>query len=297
MYKLIPVCQHGYLTGKSCVTNLLEALDHIGSSLNHGEQTDLVYLDMSKAFDKVSHNQLIYKLHEAGFSGNLLRWFRSYLSKRHQRVTVLGATSEELPVTSGVPQGSILGPVLFLLYVSDLPQAISNCRVTMYADDTKISRQIKNSEDASLLQSDLNNLQIWSAASGLVFNATKCKVMSVTRKINPVLTTYKLANIELEKTEDERDLGVWTTNNLTWNKQVFAQAGRANKLLGYLKRNTIYITGVSIRRTLYFGLIRPHLGYAIQAWAPQFVQLISKLERIQRRATRFILNMPYSSDV
>ncbi|CAB3982691.1 Hypothetical predicted protein [Paramuricea clavata] len=131
LYKSIPACQHGYLTGKSCVTNLLEALDHVGSLLDHGEQIDLVYLDMSKAFDMVSHNRLIQKLYKAGFSGNLLKWFRSYLSERRQRVTVMGATSDELPVTSGVPQGSILGPVFFLLYVSDLPKLISNSRATM----------------------------------------------------------------------------------------------------------------------------------------------------------------------
>jgi hypothetical protein len=295
--KSIPACQHGYLTGKSCVTNLLEALDHVGSLLDHGEQIDLVYLDMSKAFDMVSHNRLIQKLYKAGFSGNLLKWFRSYLSERRQRVTVMGATSDELPVTSGVPQGSILGPVFFLLYVSDLPKSISNSRATMYADDIKMGRQIRNLEDTNLLQSDLDSLQTWSVASGLVFNATKCKAMSVTRKIKAVSTTYRLTDTDLEKIEEERDLGVWTTNKLTWNKQVSEQAGKANKLLGYIKRNTIYIKGVSIRRTLYLGLIRPHLGYATQVWAPQFVQLIGKLERIQRRATRYILSIPYSSNV
>ena len=114
-----------------------------------------------------------------------------------------------------------------------------------------MGRQIRNLQDTNLLQSDLDSLQTWSVASGLVFNATKCKAMSVTRKIKAVSTTYRLTDTDLEKIEDERDLGVWTTNKLTWNKQVSEQAGKANKLLGYIKRNTIYIKGISIRRTLY----------------------------------------------
>ena len=126
LYQVISPKKHGFCTGRSCITNLLEALDHIGSLLDSGSQVDTIYLDMSKAFDKVSHRRLVHKLLQAGFSGNLLNWFCSYLSSRRQRVTVLGATSEDLPVTSGVPQGSILGPALLLLYVNDLPEVISS---------------------------------------------------------------------------------------------------------------------------------------------------------------------------
>ena len=142
LYQVISRKQHGFCTGRSCVTNLLEALDHIGSLLDSGSQVDTIYLDMSKAFDKVSHRRLVQKLIQACFGGNLLNWFCSYLSSRRQRVTVLGATSEDLPVTSGVPQGSILGPALFLLYVNDLPEVISSSsRVLMFADDTKYSER------------------------------------------------------------------------------------------------------------------------------------------------------------
>ena len=123
LYQVISPKQHGFCTGISCVTNLLEALDHTGSLLDSGSRVDTIYLDMSKAFDKVIHRRLVHKLIQAGFGGNLLNWFCSYLSSRRQRVTVLGATSEDLPVASGVPQGSILGPAPFLLYVNDLPKS------------------------------------------------------------------------------------------------------------------------------------------------------------------------------
>ena len=128
-----------------------------------------------KAHDKVSHGRLVHTLIQAGFGGNLLNWFCSYLSGRRYRVTVLGATSEDLPVTSGVPQGSILGPAFFLLYVNDLPEVISSSsRVLMIADDTKIFREIKTLGDASSLREDLGKLATWSQSSGLLFNEAKC---------------------------------------------------------------------------------------------------------------------------
>ena len=171
LYHVISLKQHGFCTGRSRVTNLVEALDHIGSLLDSGSQVDTIYLDMSKAFDKVSHRRLVHKLIQVGFGGNLLTWFCSYLSGRYQPVTVLSATSDKLPVTSGVPQGSILGPALFLLYVNDFPEVVSSSsRVFMFADDTKIFREIKTLDDAFSLQKDLGKLATWSYSSGLLFN-------------------------------------------------------------------------------------------------------------------------------
>ena len=187
LYQVISLKQHGFCTGRSCVTNLLEALDHIGSLLDGGTQVDTIYLNMSKAFDKVSHRCLVHKLIRAGFGGNLFNWFGSYLSSRPQYVTVLGATSEDLPVTSGVPQGSILRQALFLSHVNNLPEVISSSsRVLMFADDIKIFREIKTLGDAS---PDLGKLATWSQSSGLLFNEAKGKAQHITRKTKPILSS------------------------------------------------------------------------------------------------------------
>ena len=143
LIQIINNCQHGFLRGKSYVTNLLEVLDYTGRILDNGGQVDTIYLDMSMAFDRISHRKLINKLKNCGCGGSLLKWFASYLTGRRQRVTVFGATSNSLPISSGVPQGFMLGPVLFLLYVNDLPDSVSTSQVAMFADDTKLFSTIK----------------------------------------------------------------------------------------------------------------------------------------------------------
>ena len=149
-------CQHGFIRGKLCTSNLLEVLDHVGSLLDDGKQVDMIYIDMSKALDMVNHGCLLQKLHEFGFGGSLLQWFSSYLMVRYQHVTVLGETSDTLPVSSRIPQDFILGPMLFLIYVNNLPELVLTSCVAMLADDTKIYKQINSQEDATYLQADLH---------------------------------------------------------------------------------------------------------------------------------------------
>ena len=295
LYGLVNECQHGFLIGKSCVTNLIEALDYIGSVLDKGGQIDTIYLDMSKAFDKVDHGLLITKLRGMGISGSFLQWLTNYLTDHQQRVTVLGETSDTIPVTSGVPQGSLLGPVLFLLFVNDLPETVISSKTSMYADDTKVFKAIEVPEDALALQADLTSVSRWSTGSGLQFNGEKCHVQSITRKKSPVISTYTINGVPLKSTRCERDLGVRVSSDLIWKEQVMGQAAHAMKLLGYIRRNTRSINSTSIRKSMYLALVRPHIGYATQIWAPQSIDLILKLERIQRRASRYILNLPFSS--
>ncbi|CAB4027594.1 Hypothetical predicted protein [Paramuricea clavata] len=203
----INTSQHGFIPGRSCTTQLVEVLNSIGSLLDSGKQTDVIFMDMSKAFGKVSHAALIAKLERYNISGSLLDWFSSYLYNRRQRVTTLGATSSEKTVSSGVPQGSILGPILFFLYVNDLPDVVKNSSVACFADDTKIFRRVDSICDADLLQTDLSNLDSWSTSSGLVFNQLKCKCLRVPRKNQPVLYPYTIKDNELTTTSAEKDLG------------------------------------------------------------------------------------------
>ncbi|CAB3991202.1 Hypothetical predicted protein, partial [Paramuricea clavata] len=165
--------QHGFVPRKSCVTQLIEVFEYIGRELDLGKQVDVIYLDMSKAFDRVSHMQLLKRLRDFGFGGNILNWFRSYLKDRRQQTTVLGATSSALPVTSGVPQGSILGPLLFLLYQNNLPNSINHSKIATFADDTKIYKVINAKADASAMENDLANFQTSSANANLLLNTDK----------------------------------------------------------------------------------------------------------------------------
>ena len=233
-------------------------------------------MDMSKAFDKVSHAALVNKLAIYGIRGSLLNWFSHYLHGRQQRVTTLDATSSAKPVSSGVPQGSILGPIMFLLYVNDLPDAVENSKVACFADDTKIFRCVDSISDAALLQSDLSNLENWSTSSGLVFNQLKCKCLRVTRKILPTTYPYKINDKELTTTSVEKDLGIWVASDLTWTKHVLERCAKANKLLGFVRRSGGEIANSRTRRKLYLSVVRPVFGYASQVWSPQTIGLIRR---------------------
>ena len=170
VFNLISSCQHGFIAERSCATQLVDVLDQIGTKLDRERQVNIKSLDISKASNKVNHANLVRKLHQYGFGGNLLTWLESYLHNRSQRVTILGATSSALPVTSGVPQGSILGPMLFLLYVNSLPDAVRSSQITSFADDTKIFKEMTSTHDAEQPQEDLSNQVTWSDFASLNFN-------------------------------------------------------------------------------------------------------------------------------
>ena len=254
---------------------------------------------MSKAFDKVSHCQLVDRLHEFGFRGNILKWFSSYLSNRYQQTTVLEATSRQLAVTSGAPQGLLIGPLLFLLHENHLANNVTNSSVAIatFADDTKIFKVIRSISDAASLQQDLSHFESGSSEANLHLNVEKCKLLRITRKYNKVEYHYKLKDKALINTNYERDLGVWTSSNLIWTKHIECQCTQANKMLGYIRRSTLEINSTLVRRTLYLTLVRSQSCYASQVWAPQSIISIKRIERIQRWATKFILDLPFFCDI
>ncbi|CAB3990815.1 Hypothetical predicted protein, partial [Paramuricea clavata] len=236
--------------------------------------SDIIYLDFAKAFDSVDHQILLRKLKSYGVTGRLLDWFRDYLSGRTQRVVVEGVPSSWVPVISGVPQGSILGPILFAVFINDLPEVISNgSSEAMYADDTKLFRNINSTTDGDCLQESLSNLDTWSHDNNIKFNALKCKVLSVTRKKYPVTYNYHLGSSSLLRVRKEKDLGIIVTDNLLWNSHIQMITAKANKMLGLLKRTCPLLTETKIRRSLYLSLVQSKLCYGTEIWSPFNVSL------------------------
>ena len=200
-YNLFSDSQHGFLPHKSCTTQLLTAMNHWTESLNSGYATDIIYFDFKKAFDLVPHRRLLLKLKSYGISGNLLSWLSSFLTGRLQRVTLNNVCSEWSNVISGVPQGSVLGPILFLLYVNDFPSVVDS-HLLLFADDIKLYRRIQSENDIIQLQKDINNLLNWSNTWLLNFNIPKCKVLRIGTSTLP--QNYTLNGTPLDNVQDMR---------------------------------------------------------------------------------------------
>ena len=286
--------QFGFLKGRSTTTQLLSVYHKIQESMDVGLQTDMIFLDFSKAFDSVNHYKLLHKLKLFGITGKLHDWFNDYLSNRSQQTTVLGATSVPLPVLSGVPQGSILGPILFLIYINDIVEVVhQDSEMALYADDSKCFRVIKSLNDSLLLQSDLDNLSSWSKTWDMDFNKSKCTIVSFTRKQHPITQSYTLNGSELRRVNEQKDLGILITSSMHWPSHVTTVCSKANRTLGYIRRCSAEIGSLNARRTLYISLVRSLFSYGSQLWAPQKIKYINMMERVQRRATKFLLKLPF----
>lgn len=225
--------QHGFIEGRSCETQLVLTHHQWALALDEGRQVDVVFLHFSKAFDRDSHPILLRRLFSFGISGSLLQWCESYLSHRQQRVVLDGVSSSWSEVSSGVPQGSLLGPLFFVLFISDLPEAVlPGNAIALYADYCKSSRIIDSASDQNLFQEDLNNLHQWSSRNFKVFNVKKCKIMRITMKKQPFTSSFFLDNLVLEEVSEFRDLGITTDRHLRWNLHIDKVVPIANRMLG-----------------------------------------------------------------
>ena len=286
---LILPTQHGFMKGKSCATNLLHTLEVLTKAVDNGQAADVVYLDFSKAFDKVPHTLLIGKLAALGINGRMLRWIKNWLSGRLQRVVIGGESSEWQEVKSGVPQGSLLGPVLFKVHINDIDLAVPDVTLIIkFADDTKAIQTIGGDEDRQRLQQALDNLMEWAAKWGMAFNTEKCKVVHVGRN-NPQYP-YKMGGSELASSDMEKDIGVLVNKTLKPSEQCSKAAKTANAVLGQIARGFHYRDRWTLPR-LYKLYVRPHLEFASAAWRPWTQTDIQCLEKIQQRAIGMISGM------
>jgi hypothetical protein len=285
-HKILTDNQHGFRHERSCETQLILFVDELLRNMVNGKQTDAVVMDFSKAFDMVPHYSLLVKLQNYGIGNQGLKWIESFLADRTQRVVVDGQKSDPAPVTSGVPQGSVLGPILFLVYINDMPECItSNCR--LFADDTIVYREVNCDADALLLQQDLDALQHWEKKWGMSFNPTKCNTINITRKKKPLTTTYNLKDEALENVKVASYLGVQISADLSWHNQVAKVAAKGNKSLGFIRRN-IRTSSKPTKSLAYHTLVRPVLEYASGVWSPHQHHLIHSIEMVQRRAARYV---------
>lgn len=276
--------QHGFRRGRSCLTNLLQFFHHMLTVYDESRAIDVVYLDFKKAFDKVPHRRLMAKVRALGIVGSVANWIEDWLTDRSQRVVVNGSSSEWAPVASGVPQGSVLGPVLFLIYINDLDVGIIS-KISMFADDTKLGTSVADSDRVRDLQRDLDRIGEWSDTWAMPFNTDKCRVMHIGR--TNAQNRYEMLGQQIQPSNVEKDLGVLISSDLKSTVQCLEVEKRCHKILGYINRQFRYRDKQTVL-TLYNSLVRPLLEYAVQFWTPTLRQDIQRLERVQARATKLV---------
>lgn len=247
-----------------------------------GYPVDVIYMDFSKAFDRVPHLRLVRKLHAHGIGRKVADWIEAWLTGRRQRVVLNGVESDWTPVSSGVPQGSVLGPTLFIIYINDIDDGISGT-ILKFADDTKIIKKVGTVEQAFTMQDNLQKLYEWSLEWQMLFNVQKCKCLHLGYN-NPAYDYY-IGDERLETVTEEKDLGVNIHQSLSPSKNVARVVKTANQRLGMIRRTYVDKNSNNIMR-LYKTLVRPQLEYCVQAWRPYLQKDIDNIESIQRRATK-----------
>ena len=284
-------CQHGFVNKKSCLSNFLESVETILDMVHNGFPVHLFYMDFSKAFDSVPHFRLLTKLENMGITGKTLEIIRDFLSGRKMRTSVNGFMSTVRLVISGVPQGSVLGPLLFVIFINDLPNCLKNIS-KLFADDLKI---IANAQAPDIVREDLQALEKWESIWLLKFHQSKCKVMHSDFNDNPS-NSYQFNGVTLSAIDNdkelEKNLGIIITDkSLSWNLQIKSSISKATQMIAWVTRNMIS-REKNVMLHVYKTVIRHHVEYCVQVWAPVAKHgnwgIIMDIESVQRRFTRLI---------
>ena len=286
--KLFTEDQHGFMDGRSCSTNLLATLDKWTDIIDNKGSIDVIYMDFMKAFDSVPHRKRLHKVKSYGIDGKIYSWLRDFLMLRKQQVVVNGTPSDKEDVISGVPQGSVLGPILFVIYINDLIDRVKS-DVKIFADDTKLFRRIDDTSDCILLQNDLTRLERWAEDWQMRFHPQKCEVLRIGKDHPPYDYTMKSTDKTyiLNIVDEVKDLGVYVDSHLDFDRHCSEMVSKANRILGTVRRTFQHIDAVMMVQ-LYKSLIRPYLEYGVDVWSPSSKKNINMIESIQRRATKMI---------
>lgn len=286
--------QHGFVRSRSTVSNLSVFTQHVSKSLDSRNQIDVVYTDFSKAFDRVSHKRLLRKLFKFGLSNVLVSLLESFLTNREYYVEYEGLRSFSFTATSGVPQGSNLGPLLFILFINDILGIICSHKL-LFADDLKLFKEVSCVLDCSLLQDDLNRLSRWCVENELPLNIEKCKTMTFTRKLTPITFHYKISNLNLTRVTEARDLGILFDQKLTFSSHIKNITSSAMKTLGFVIRNCKEFSSLKAISTIYQALVRSKLTYCSVVWNPCHKKYIDCIERVQKKFIKFLYFMKHGS--
>lgn len=281
--------QHGFISGRSTSSNLVIFTNYVRNVMESGFQVDCIYTDFSKAFDRVQHDVLIAKLSKLGIHSTLLKWLSSYLTGRTQRVKIRDCISRRIYVRSGVPQGSHLGPLLFLLFINDVVKVFRFSHCLLFADDLKIFMKVRHKLDALRLQFDLNGLNRWCKENKLNLNVSKCFNVTYHRNQTPVLVDYNIDGKKLERKLKMKDLGVIFDTKVSFNEHVNYITSRAYSILGFIKRNCWEMNDVYALKSLYCCFVRSILEYASVVWNPNYDVHSKRIESVQKQFLLFAL--------
>ena len=276
--------QHGFRAGRSCLTQLLHHIEDVMNDLNNDINADVLYLDFSKAFDKVDHSILLRKLHQYGIRGKIHQWISSFLRGRTQHVVIDGVASTIIDVISGVPQGTVLGPLLFILYINDIFEVVKNSKVKVFADDSKLQKDIKTAVDHFLLQDDLAAVVKWASDNNMELNEDKFQLLQH-GKNQDLKQNYSLPSGKpLAPEVYVKDLGVYVDTDIRWRHHIALKSADAAKKAGWILR-TFISRDKGTMMLLFKSLVRSIIEYCCPLWSPHLVCDIIQVESVQRSFT------------